>query len=286
MKILSNKSLLFLALGSMLNLNFSANLCALEEEQLEEGQKEKWESAVLFKGEVHGVNFIWSPDGKRYAMYNHHNYDDYTIGILDVDKGECLKVLKGHEDIVNSLSWGPDGKRLASGSSDGTTRIWDVDKVECLHVLRIEEESVDEEGIVRSVSWSPDGKRIASGYCDGTIGIWDVDKGECLHVLRIEEESVDEECIECTVLSVSWSPDGKRIASGGSWDGTTRIWDADKGKCLNVLRDHRGARVTSVSWSTDGKRVASSSLLDGTIRIWKRIDEEACQRKDEGSVSE
>jgi WD40 repeat protein len=43
--------------------------------------------------------------------------------------------LSGHQGFVNSAAFHPDGKRLASGSRDGTIRLWDIKTGECLSVL-------------------------------------------------------------------------------------------------------------------------------------------------------
>jgi WD40 repeat protein len=67
------------------------------------------------------------------------------------------------------------------------------------------------------------------------------------------------------VLSVSFSPDGERIASGGFvW--TVRVWDVDKGQEVLSLKGHASG-VSGVSYSPYGKRIASASK-DGTVRVW------------------
>ena len=67
------------------------------------------------------------------------------------------------------------------------------------------------------------------------------------------------------VLSVAWSPDGTKIASGSN-DNTVRVWDAATGKLLRTLKGH-SASVYAVVWSPDGTKIASGSY-DKTVIIW------------------
>ncbi|MCB9756582.1 MAG: pentapeptide repeat-containing protein [Myxococcales bacterium] len=67
------------------------------------------------------------------------------------------------------------------------------------------------------------------------------------------------------VLAVSWSPDGRRLVSGGS-DKTVRVWDAETGEALASLEGHNDW-VWAVSWSPDGRRLVSGGD-DKTVRVW------------------
>ena len=74
------------------------------------------------------------------------------------------------------------------------------------------------------------------------VHLWDASTGRHLRTLEGHTASVD---------SVSFSPDGNTIASGG-WDDTIRIWYAGNGKPLRTLIGHT-RMVYSVSFSPDGK---------------------------------
>jgi len=67
------------------------------------------------------------------------------------------------------------------------------------------------------------------------------------------------------VLSVSFSPDGKTLASG-SEDKTIKLWDITTGKEISTLNGH-SKPVASVSFSPDGKTLASGSY-NNIIKLW------------------
>jgi hypothetical protein len=67
------------------------------------------------------------------------------------------------------------------------------------------------------------------------------------------------------VLSVAFSPDGKRIVSG-SQDMTLKVWDSETGKEQLTLKGHSGW-VHSVAFSPEGKRIVSGSQ-DRTLIVW------------------
>jgi len=196
----------------------------------------------------------YSPDGALLAVAS-----AYSITLFTSERGEAVRVLAGHTDLITCVSFSEDGRRLASASWDKSVRIWEMDTGTCERVLQ------GHEGRVDCVSFSGDGRRLASGSGDQTVRIWAVATGTCERILKGHTARVNR---------VRFSSDGRRLASG-SFDTYLRVWLVDTGTCERILKGHLGV-VTSVCFSGDGQRLASGSQ-DGTVRIWQ-LDTGRCER--------
>ncbi len=74
----------------------------------------------------------------------------------------------GHSDAVSGVAWSPDGKRIASASSDGTVQVWNAANGSALSTYR------GNTSEMLAVAWSPDSTHIASASNDKTVQIWRV----------------------------------------------------------------------------------------------------------------
>lgn len=97
--------------------------------------------------------------------------DDSTVRVWDAERGHQLAVLRGHEGPVRGVVWSPDGRLLATSSSDRTVRMWDVERRAELAVVGVHDD------LGEGVAWSPEGRRIASASRDNTVRIWDASGG-------------------------------------------------------------------------------------------------------------
>ena len=127
----------------------------------------------------------------------------------------------------------------------------------------------------RSLAFSPDGKQLASGHQYGSIRLWDVDG-----ILEGKEGSLEPlkpgakrrafvhtgiSIGAVSIVSLAFSPDGKRLAAG-SEDYRITILDTASGKVLRSFVGH-AATVVALAFSPDGKRLASASH-DRSVKIW------------------
>jgi WD40 repeat protein len=156
----------------------------------------------------------------------------------------------GHNSIVSSVAYSPNGLRLASGAASEIA-IWDASTRDQLLVIPMR----SKDAAVHSLAYSPDGNRLASGSRDHTVHVWDAYTGKELLCLKNHTGSVE---------SLAFSPDGQRLASAAD-DHTVRLWDAQTGSEIHCLKAHPFA-VRSVAFNADGNRLVTCCARE--VRFW------------------
>jgi WD40 repeat protein len=240
--------------------------------------------STLNTSELVVVNAVaWSPDGKYIASGGglYMPGPDYSVHVWEAATDKTVNIYRENTSAVTGLAWSPDGKYIASASDDQVVHVWEALTG---RQLVVHHEPAEQSALVGpdTVTWSPDGKLIVSGggntYSTDTRNfkqpqqVWDAASGRIV---------LSYQAFSSQVTAVAWSPDGKRIASGGgatyyspTSDYSVRIWSAVSGRTLLTYRGH-SSPITSLAWSPDGRYIVSGSTFnspggsgDRTAQIW------------------
>ena len=193
------------------------------------------------------------PDGKRLASCS----IDQTVRIWELDRGKEVLTLRGHSDLITRVLFDPKGRWLASSSDDGQLRVWDGTPPGNAPVRPC----VTLRGHTRQVfgvAFRPDGEELVSASQDQTVRVWNVDTAREVRTLVGHTD---------TVFTVALGGDGLLVS--GSYDGTTKVWDARKGALVQTLERPEEARARGLARSPDGQQVITSSITPPfQVRLW------------------
>jgi WD40 repeat protein len=185
-----------------------------------------------------------------YRKYSHE--ESQSVKVLQGVESDWsdTSISESHGSIVNSIAFSPNGKQLASGSSDCTIRLWDT--ASGANTGTLPGHSSD----VNSVAFSPNGKQLASGSSDCTIKLWDTASGANTGSLTAHSSDVN---------SVAFSPSGKQLASASS-DTRILLWDLGSEEPPSYTLKHHSS-FTSVAFSIDATELICGTL-DDKIIVW------------------
>ena len=158
-----------------------------------------------------------------------------------------IAALRGHSDLISSLSFAPDGKTLASASKDRTVKLWDLG-------TRTPTATLEFDDSWGELAFSPDGRTLASGTYT-SIELRDLDTGEITSTFTHHGW-----------ISVVFSPDGRTLVSRSH--STIKLWDlVERTNRTYSLGRHKG-RVGAVAVSPDGATLAAGSAY-GWLLLWE-----------------
>ncbi|HZI02995.1 MAG TPA: LpqB family beta-propeller domain-containing protein, partial [Archangium sp.] len=166
-------------------------------------------------------------------------------------------VLHGHKEVINSLLFSPDGRRLVSGSDDHTLRLWELEQ----GTHQVLSGHTDE---VWRLAPFPDARGFVSSSKDGTLRHWDLETGEGRLFATLAGP----------VSALAASADGRYLLANSRVDDQLLVWDRSGGAPRTLATGHGGVEELLVSpdggyvlfRTTPGKRVVLGDLTRGTFR--------------------
>ncbi|NJL70676.1 MAG: hypothetical protein HC888_03180 [Candidatus Competibacteraceae bacterium] len=199
---------------------------------------------------TYGINTIACPA----ALAPNRPQDDFIL--VGRDDGSVFEVvsqtkLHVHDSIVNTVTFSPDDRLVASGDYLGVIRIWDLKDQHLIAEKKVSG------GPVNSIAWlsGENGVALASAGYDGVIRWW---SGE----LELKGET---KAHGGPIKSITWNGKADVLIAGSS-DDSISAWRA--GELLYHHDPDELVLVNAVATFRDLEVFVSASR-DGIIRIWQ-----------------
>lgn len=188
--------------------------------------------------------------------------EDDGIKLISTIDSSIVRIFKGHNAPVVSLTFDPNNDYLASAGSDGTIMCWSLSSGKRVHTLYHAAPNTDLNNSCRNeIAWHPKGDVLAvPGRKNGVdVVMYDRDTGEKVFSLKGGHSA--------TVGFLAWSPNGKYLATAAG-DNQVILWDVDNRQDIDCQKFE--AQICSLAWKPKGNALAVIDS-DGKFGVWDPV---------------
>ncbi|MFE2944934.1 hypothetical protein ACFXKG_38755 [Streptomyces sp. NPDC059255] len=168
----------------------------------------------------------------------------------------------GHRQDITALAFSPDGKKLATGSYDGTVVLWDATDPAAPKQTRTLKGN---EAPITDLAFAPDGVSLVAVDSQQTVVRWSTSGRNSVEPVTTLRDRKD-------FRTLSYAPDGRTLVTGGT-DGDIVLRDISDPvhpRTIATVKGHDDL-VVGMAISPDGKILASSDRT-GLIQLWDITD--------------
>jgi WD40 repeat protein/uncharacterized caspase-like protein len=200
---------------------------------------------------------VLSPDGNQLALASDDSEDH--VSLIDLASGRESRRFKLPDNRIESLqlAFTADGRLLAAGIVNRQFKLWDLSS-------KKDQELAQTTKDYSQVKFSRDGKLLALSD-NYNVRVWDIAAMRELPSLKLPNSGLYPQ----GDAFVSFSEDGKRIATGGFLTDTT-VWETETGKQLSKLSG-RTNLAYNVAFSADGSQLYSGDRTRWDLRTGRGL---------------
>jgi RNA polymerase sigma factor (sigma-70 family) len=207
------------------------------------------------------VTLAVSPDGRALATTSTAIAEVRgIIRVCDPTTGEERPRFGGPRDAVRWLAFTPDGQAVNSFSNAGVVRRWEARTGLPLPLA---------ESTAVGTAASADGRWLALSDRLAAAGPGNPDPRMEVRVLERATGQVRGR-LTAPAGGMTPSPDGRRLATAGTFDHTVRVWDTADGRELRALRVDDRWRPRLIGFTPDGRLLtcAQGGPEERNLRTW------------------